>query len=151
MCSLGAPYVGCKGLYVVVGSVTVGVLWAGLAPRPAGFQTLLQVEAASLWVQSGLDYMVQRVPRPKWTAELGLDLLSAWGPRRVPLPRADSISPWLDPQSPCGQPHCEAPVSGFSRVPLQGAGDPVPTTAVSPRLRAWVAAKVPCLQIASVG
>lgn len=60
---MGAPYVGCKGLYVVVGSITVGVLWAGLAPRPASFQTLLQVEAASLWVQSGLDYMVQRVPR----------------------------------------------------------------------------------------
>lgn len=60
-------------LHVVVGSITVGVLWAGLAPRPAGFQTLLQVEAASLWVQSGLDYMVQRVPRPgpaHWYVEL---------------------------------------------------------------------------------
>ena len=27
MCSTGAPYVGCKGLYVAVGSITVGVLW----------------------------------------------------------------------------------------------------------------------------
>lgn len=47
--------------------------WSGLAPRPAGFQALPQVEAASPWVQSGLDYMVQRVPRlgpAHWLMEL---------------------------------------------------------------------------------
>ena len=74
MCSTGAPYVGCKGLYVAVGSITVGVLWVvWTPPRPAGFQALPQVEAASLWVQSGLDYMVQRVPRlgpAHWLVEL---------------------------------------------------------------------------------
>ena len=64
---------------------------------------------------------------------------------------ADSISPWVDPQSACSQPPCEAPVSGFSHVTPQGTRDPVPTAAVSPRLRAWVVAKVSCLQIVSVG
>ena len=47
--------------------------WSGLAPRPAGFQALPQVEAASPWVQSDLDYMVQRVPRlgpAHWLVEL---------------------------------------------------------------------------------
>lgn len=59
MCLQVPLYVGCKGLYVVVGSITVVLRWAGLAPDQPSSDSLLQVEAASLWVQSGLDYMVQ--------------------------------------------------------------------------------------------
>lgn len=61
------------------------LLWVlgRLAPDQLASRPSSSSGAASLWVQSGLDYMVQRNPRPgpaHWYVELGLGYLAA-GPR----------------------------------------------------------------------
>ena len=84
------------------------------------------------------------VPRPKWTAQLGLDRPSAWHPRRVPLPRADAISRgWTHSRLAASpQARCRFGLRPRrpSRRPRSGSHG-----------RAWVVAKVSRLQPVSVG